>query len=106
MTLPFAITVVIKFPFLLCSFGMAYDFIDCIGDDVDVVSDSEVCGAVAKKSNKSNISFFGSETCTHTPDVNIIFPSRTEHQEAFKNSLQQVSRQYGCSPRGEDVAFG
>lgn len=25
-----------------CSFGMAYDFIDCIGDDVDVVSDSEV----------------------------------------------------------------
>lgn len=25
------------------SFGMAYDFIDCVGDDVDVVSDSEVC---------------------------------------------------------------
>lgn len=29
----------------LCSFGMAYDFIDCVGDDVDVVSDSEVCVA-------------------------------------------------------------
>lgn len=28
--------------FVHCSFGMAYDFIDCIGDDVDVVSDSEV----------------------------------------------------------------
>jgi hypothetical protein len=28
---------------LLYSFGMAYDFIDNIGDDVDVVSDSEVC---------------------------------------------------------------
>lgn len=28
--------------FLFCSFGMAYDFIDCVGDDVDVVSDSEV----------------------------------------------------------------
>ncbi len=28
--------------FVNCSFGMAYDFIDCIGDDVDVVSDSEV----------------------------------------------------------------
>lgn len=27
----------------LLSFGMAYDFIDCVGDDVDVVSDSEVC---------------------------------------------------------------
>lgn len=27
----------------LCSFGMAYDFIDSIGNDVDVVSDSEVC---------------------------------------------------------------
>ncbi|KAM9808634.1 erythroid differentiation-related factor 1 [Syngnathus typhle] len=26
---------------LFSSFGMAYDFIDCIGDDVDVVSDSE-----------------------------------------------------------------
>lgn len=24
---------------------MAYDFIDCVGDDVDVVSDSEVCEA-------------------------------------------------------------
>lgn len=35
---------VIKF-LIFCSFGMAYDFIDCIGDDVDVVSDSEVCGA-------------------------------------------------------------
>lgn len=34
-----------KYPFIyLCSFGMAYDFIDCIGDDVDVVSDSEVGG--------------------------------------------------------------
>ncbi len=28
--------------FVNCSFGMAYDFIDSIGDDVDVVSDSEV----------------------------------------------------------------
>ena len=27
---------------LFLSFGMAYDFIDSIGNDVDVVSDSEV----------------------------------------------------------------
>lgn len=43
-------SVVIKFLFFFSSFGMAYDFIDCIGDDVDVVSDSEVCAAVAKLS--------------------------------------------------------
>ena len=30
------------------SFGMAYDFIDCVGDDVDVVSDSEVCMTLNK----------------------------------------------------------
>lgn len=29
---------------------MAYDFIDCVGDDVDVVSDSEVCGAFKSSS--------------------------------------------------------
>lgn len=29
--------------YFLYSFGMAYDFIDSIGNDVDVVSDSEVC---------------------------------------------------------------
>lgn len=33
------------------SFGMAYDFIDCIGDDVDVVSDSEVGSAFPYLSN-------------------------------------------------------
>lgn len=85
MTLPFAITVVIKFPFLLCSFGMAYDFIDCIGDDVDVVSDSEVCGAVAKKSNKSNISFFGSETCPHTHLMLTLF---SHHVQNIKKLLK------------------
>lgn len=30
------------------SFGMAYDFIDSVGNDVDVVSDSEVSVLVGK----------------------------------------------------------
>lgn len=38
-------SVMIKFLVFFYSFGIAYDFIDCVGDDVDVVSDSEVCRA-------------------------------------------------------------
>ena len=41
-------TVMTKSLFSSFSFGMAYEFIDCVGDDVDVVSDSEVSGAFAK----------------------------------------------------------
>jgi len=48
------------FFFFFCSFGMAYEFIDCIGDDVDVVSDSEVCGGLTK----APISYFNSEACS------------------------------------------
>lgn len=57
----------IKFLFF-CSFGMAYDFIDCIGDDVDVVSDSEVCGAAA---TITCLSLFLKQA--HTGDDNIFF---------------------------------
>lgn len=52
--------------FSFCSFGMAYDFIDCIGDDVDVVSDSEVCEAVTKA-----VSFFVSAH-VHTANIKSI----------------------------------
>lgn len=82
---------------LFCSFGMAYEFIDCIGDDVDVVSDSEVCGSLSKLENVQVYSGWGGNIC---------FLSHSEHQEALEDSLQQIPRQYGCSPRGEDVAFG
>lgn len=73
---------VIKF-LIFCSFGMAYDFIDCIGDDVDVVSDSEVCGAATKITCLSSFLKYA-----HAADVNIFLLSHLEHQEAFENSLQ------------------
>lgn len=47
---------------------MAYDFIDCIGDDVDVVSDSEVCGVVASQTFLSLV-----PKHTHKAQLNIVF---------------------------------
>lgn len=54
------------------SFGMAYDFIDCIGDDVDVVSDSEVCGAV-----RNNTSIFVTVFLSYPCSITSPFLCRT-----------------------------
>lgn len=58
----------IKFLVFFCSFGIAYDFIDCVGDDVDVVSDSEVCRAF------ENLTFlFLSQNHAHASNANSVF---------------------------------
>lgn len=49
---------------------MAYDFIDCVGDDVDVVSDSEVCTAFEKL---TFLFFFLAQNHAYTPNVNSVF---------------------------------
>lgn len=70
---------------------MAYDFIDCIGDDVDVVSDSEVCETFSKI-HYCLLFFYN----IHTTGVTVFFMFLfffvllLEHQEAFENSLQQI----------------
>ena len=66
------------------SFGMAYEFIDSIGDDVDVVSDSEVGNMRKKKYMKQN-SFIG--MFENKPNCFAPFPN-SEHQKAAENSLQ------------------
>lgn len=82
---------------------MAYDFIDCVGDDVDVVSDSEVCA----DSKDVKFCFLVQPLMIFT--VFILFfllQSCTEHQEASQDSLQQVPRQYGRAQSREDIAAG
>lgn len=62
-------SVMIKFLVFFCSFGIAYDFIDCVGDDVDVVSDSEVCRAF----ENLTFLFFLSQNHAHASNVNSVF---------------------------------
>ena len=68
------------------SFGMAYEFIDSIGDDVDVVSDSEV-GNMRKKNYIKHNSFIRMALFENKPNCFAPFPN-SEHQEAAEDSLQ------------------
>lgn len=71
----------VKHFFYLHSFGMAYDFIDCIGDDVDVVSDSEVSWAYPL------LSVLVSEILPIANNI-YCFLFSSEHQKTSENPLQ------------------
>jgi len=88
----------------LSSFGMAYDFIDSIGDDVDVVADSEV--RLSDSSCPIGLAFTHFHFADRTHWCSSSFTLLTEHKEAPENPLQQVPRQHGGAPRGEDSAAG
>ncbi|XP_072292646.1 erythroid differentiation-related factor 1 isoform X2 [Eucyclogobius newberryi] len=65
------------------SFGMAYDFIDCIGDDVDVVSDSENIKKLLKiPYSKSHVSM-----AVHRVGRTLLL-DELDIQELFRRSTQ------------------
>ncbi|XP_051503114.1 erythroid differentiation-related factor 1-like isoform X2 [Myxocyprinus asiaticus] len=65
------------------SFGMAYDFLDCIGDDVDVVSDSENIKKLLKiPYSKSHVSM-----AVHRVGSTLLF-DELDIQELFMRSSQ------------------